>query len=352
MAAARAVGDPRAVRAGPIVGDPLAVRAAGIVGDPQAVRAAGIVRDPQAVRDPLAVRATCQLLPDRPGVYRFRDLRGVSMYVGRATNLRSRTNSYWGSLKGRARLRRMVPQIGAVEAIECASVHEAAWLERNILERGLLRWNRARGGQEVPVWLVLDPEPRSPSLRLTHAPSTEGITIGPYLGADRARLIRSGVLRVWPIAATGTGLTGSERDMAAARGVGPQDRDSFATAIQDALAGRAAEVDQWRAGLAGARDRASAGLAFELAGQITSEMDAIGWATGVQRVTTLERIDADIHGWSEGVLVSLQIRAGRMERWRQTLVDTAPRARIERTPEHWRGFATDAASLAARLLGR
>jgi excinuclease ABC subunit C len=322
MAAARAVGDPQAARGGP------------------------------TVRDPLAVRSTCELLPERPGVYRFRDLRGVSMYVGRATNLRRRTISYWGSLKGRAHLRRMVPQIGAVEAIECASVHEAAWLERNILERGLLRWNRARGGLEVPVWLVLDPAPRSPSLRLTHAPATEGITIGPYLGADRARLIRSGILRVWPIAATGTGLSGSERDMAATRGVGPEDRDSYAAAIQAALAGRAAEVGQWRAGLAAARDRASAGLAFELAGQVTSEMDAIGWATGVQRVTTLERIDADIHGWSGGVLVSLQIRAGRMERWRQALVDGEPRRKVEQTPEEWRGFAAANAQLAASLLGR
>ena len=285
-------------------------------------------------------------------MYRFRDLRGVSMYVGRATNLRRRTISYWGSLKGRAHLRRMVPQIGAVEAIECASVHEAAWLERNILERGLLRWNRARGGLEVPVWLVLDPVPRSPSLRLTHAPATKGITIGPNLGADRARLIRSGILRVWPIAASVTGLSGSERDMAATRGVGPGDRDSFAAAIRAALAGRAAEVDQWRAGLAAARDRASAGLAFELAGQITSEMDAIGWATGVQRVTTLERIDADIHGWSGGVLVSLQIRAGRMERWRQALVDGEPRRKVEQTPEEWRGFAAANAQLAASLLGR
>ena len=328
MAAAQASGDPRAVRAGPIVHDAL------------------------GSRDPLGARSTCQLLPERPGVYRFRDLRGVSMYVGRATNLRSRTSSYWGSLKGRAHLRRMVPQISAVEAIECASVHEAAWLERNILERGLLRWNRARGGQEVPVWLVLDPEPRSPGLRLTHGPGTEGITIGPYLGADRARLIRSGILRVWPIAATGTGLTGSERDMAAARGVGPEDRDSFAAAIQDALAGRSAEVDQWRAGLAAARDRASAGLAFELAGQIMSEMEAIGWATGVQRVTALERIDADVHGWSEGVLVSLQIRAGRMERWRQALVNTEPRRKVDRTPEQWRGFAAANARLAASLLGR
>ena len=312
-------------------------------------RAAGGPRD---LPDPEAVRATCQLLPERPGVYRFRDHRGVSMYLGRATNLRSRTMSYWGSLKGRAHLRRMVPQIGAVEAIECASVHEAAWLERNLLERGLLRWNRARGGQEVPVWLVLDPGPRSPTLRLTHAPATEGITIGPYLGSDRAKLVRSGILRVWPIAASGTGLTGSERDMAATRGVGPEDRDRFVSGILNALAGRAAEVDQWRAGLGAARERASAGLAFELAGQISGEMDAIGWATDVQRVTTLEQLDADVHGWHEGVLVSLQIRAGRMERWRQSLVDAEPRARIERTPEQWRGFAAANARLAASLLGR
>lgn len=314
--------------------------------------AARAVRDPQVVRDPLAVRETCRVLPERPGVYRFRDHRGIGMYIGRATNLRTRTMSYWGALKGRGHLRRMVPQIGSVEALECASVHEAAWLERNLLERGLPRWNRARGGQEVPVWLVLDPGPRSPTLRLAHAPAAEGITIGPYLGSDRARLVRSGVLRVWPIAASGTGLSGSERDMAATRGVGPCDRDMFITAIVDALAGRAEAVDQWRAGLSAARDRASAGLAFELAGQITAEMDAIGWATGVQRVTTLERIDADIHGWSQGVLVSLQIRAGRMERWRQALADAEPRLKIERTPEEWRGFAAVNAQLAASLLAR
>ena len=115
-----------------------------------------------------AVRATCDLLPASPGVYRFRDHRGVAMYIGRASNLRTRTASYWGSLKGRAHLRRMVPQISAVEALVCASVHEATWLERNLLERGLLRWNRARGGQEVPVWLALDPGPRAPALRLAH----------------------------------------------------------------------------------------------------------------------------------------------------------------------------------------
>lgn len=297
-------------------------------------------------------RGTCALLPAGPGVYRFRDHRGVSMYIGRATNLRTRTASYWGTLKGRARLRRMVSQIAAVEALECASVHEATWLERNLLERGLPRFNRARGGQEVPVWLVLDPGPRTPALRLAHSTGPSGIALGPFLGADRARLVRSGLSRVWPIAATGEGLTRSERDIAESRGVAPGDRDAFATAIVEALAASEPAVRAWRAGLLDARDRAVAGLAFELAGQITEELDVIDWAIGTQRVTTTEPIHADVHGWHEGVLVSLEIRAGRMERWHQRLVDQEPSAKLESTPPQWREFADGNARLAARLLGR
>ncbi len=299
-----------------------------------------------------AVRATCDLLPASPGVYRFRDHRGMAMYVGRASNLRTRTASYWGSLKGRAHLRRMVPQISAVEALVCASVHEATWLERNLLERGLLRWNRARGGQEVPVWLTLDPGPRAPALRLAHAADHSVINLGPFLGADRARLVRSGLSRVWPVAATGQGLTSSERDIALSRGVGPGDREGFVESIVDALDARDPAIDEWRTGLLQARERAVDGLAFELARQITDELDVIDWATATQRVTTTEPVRADVHGWHDGVLVSLEIRAGRMERWHQRLVDGEPVAKLEVTPPQWREFADENARLAARLLGR
>jgi excinuclease ABC subunit C len=274
------------------------------------------------------------------------------MYIGRASNLRARTASYWGSLKGRAHLRRMVPQIAAVEALECASVHEATWLERNLLERGLLRWNRARGGQEVPVWLVLDPGPRAPALRLAHGLDPSVLNLGPFLGADRARLVRSGLSRVWPVAATGEGLSRWERDIAASRGVGPVDRECFVASIVDALAARDPAVDEWRGGLLHARDRAVDSLAFELARQITDELDVIDWATGTQRVTTTEPVRANVHGWHKGVLLTLEIRAGRMERWHQRLVDREPTAKIESTPPQWREFADGNARLAARLLAR
>jgi excinuclease UvrABC nuclease subunit len=82
---------------------------------------------------PLEVRR----LPSEPGVYRFRDAGGRVLYVGRATVLRSRVGSYWSDLRGRRHLTRMVAQVVRIEAVACGSVHEAAWLERNLLETAM-----------------------------------------------------------------------------------------------------------------------------------------------------------------------------------------------------------------------
>ena len=103
-----------------------------------------------------AVRAVVSRLPTGPGVYRFRDSRGRALYVGRAVNLRRRVTSYWGDLGDRPYLTRMVAQAERVEAVACDSGHEAAWLERNLLERAKPRWNRALGGLDVPVCIRLD----------------------------------------------------------------------------------------------------------------------------------------------------------------------------------------------------
>jgi excinuclease ABC subunit C len=246
----------------------------------------------------------------------------------------------------------MLPQIAAVEALECGSQHEAAWLERNLLERALPRWNRIRGGLEVPVWLVLDPGPGTPDLALAHEPSVTAVNLGPFLGGDRARLVRSGLLRVWPLPLTAAALGGSEREMARVREVGPTDRTRLVTVIQQALAGEPDAVQAWREGLLAARERSAAGLAFEQAQQVSEELAAIDWAIGIQRVTSAAPVDLDVVGWCEGVLVRLAIRAGRMQRWEQRLTEPEPRALLDRTAPQWRLFADDNARLAARVLGR
>ena len=57
----------------------------------------------------------------------------------------------------------MVARVARVEAVPCDSAHEAAWLERNLLERRKPPWNRSpSGGQESEVWIRLSELARPP----------------------------------------------------------------------------------------------------------------------------------------------------------------------------------------------
>ncbi len=275
------------------------------------------------------------------------------MYIGRAVELRRRVRSYWGSQRGRPRMRRMVPQIVRVEVLTCASEHEAAWLERNLLEQSKPRWNRARGGLEVPVYLRLDASPLAPSLTITHDvldDDSQGSYFGPYLGGTRVRTAASALGSLYPIAYTGERLSGAERSMAEARKVGPADRDAFVDTLTRLLDRDADAADHARVALMERRERAARDLEFELAGRAQEQLTALDWLVSSQRVTSQEPFDATVAGWADGVLVEFAIKGGRIRTWTQRTcsADDAARA-VAASPEAWTEFATENAVLAAQL---
>jgi excinuclease ABC subunit C len=300
------------------------------------------------------VRPSVAGLPPAPGVYRFRDARGRVLYVGRAVDLRRRVGSYWRDLRDRQHLRTMVARVARIEAVECDSAHEAAWLERNLLEHALPAWNRTPGGQEVPTYLRLDGRPAMPGLRPVHTVvATAGVDhFGPYLGGEKVRTAVAGLHRVRPLAYTGTGLTGAERDLADRRGVGPGDRDGYVTALAAILRRDPTAVESLRHDLSTVRDRAAAALAFERAARVQDELDAVDWITSPQRVTSPEPDDFEVAGWADGILVRFEIRAGRVRIWTQRRCTAdAARRHVAATPTGWAGFADRSAVLAARLTG-
>jgi excinuclease ABC subunit C len=291
-------------------------------------------------------------LPPAPGVYRFRDQRGSVLYIGRAVNLRRRVASYWGGLSSRGHLAPMVSRIARVQALVCDSGHEAAWLERNLLERELPRWNRSAGGQEVPVYIRLDLRPRSAGLKVVHDawPSAATRHFGPYLGGLRVRLAVSALHRVMPVAYAAEDLRGWNRDMASARGIGPGDREALTEELIAVLERDAAAVAWFRAELEQRRDRAVAELAFERAARLQEEIRAAEWVTSEQKVTQATPAEFGVHGWADGILVSLTVEAGRVRTWRQR---PCSRAAVEplvaATPAAWVPFAQRNAELAAQL---
>jgi excinuclease ABC subunit C len=288
-------------------------------------------------------------------VYRFRDAAGQVLYLGRATMLRRRVASYWLDLRDRGHLTPMVAQVRRIEAVSCDSVHEAAWLERNLLTTSLPPWNRTMGGQEHPVYIRLDPRPPRPGLSVAHVPANRPAVVyfGPYLGGRRVRQAVKGLGRVLPLAYTGAELRGTLLDIARARGLAEPDRGHCVETITAVLRREPDAVTGVLARLEELRDRAAGALAFELAGDITSELRALEWVTSPQRASSMAATDFTASGWSGGVLTSFIVRHGQVREWAQAACpESDAAARLASTPPDWAGFAQRNAELAAALTSR
>src|SRR5712691_1864042 len=298
-----------------------------------------------------APRAAVALLPAGPGVYRFRDADNRVLYIGRAANLRRRVGSYWSGVGDDRRLARMVERIARIEAVVCDSEHESAWLERNLLERGLPRWNKTAGGQEVPVWIRLSQDAATPGLTVVHSPPpADACHFGPYLGGNKVRLAVAGLHRVLPLVYSGGRLSGSERDMARVRGVEPDARDALVHTLAAVLDRHPPTVDSVRKQLIHRRDAAAQHLDFERAARVQAEIDGFEWVVSVQRAAMPEPDDVDVYGWADGVLVHFEVQSGRLRAWRQrSCAEVAAQPRVSRTPASWVHFARRNAELAARL---
>jgi len=366
--------------------------------------AVGSLRWAQLVNSPrppvASPRDQAARLPLGPGVYRFRDATGRVLYLGRATSLRRRVASYWGDLGDRGHLAAMVARIARVEAVPCASAHEAAWLERNLLERSKPPWNRsASGGQEAEVWIRLSASADAPGVRVTRRPRLDedapgvrvtrrprldeeapgvrvtrrprldeeapGVRVtlrpwleeearyfGPYLGGQKARHAVSGLARVLPLGPATHKPTGTARELARARGAWQPARADPVLTVAAALDRDPAAVAELRAELIRRRDAAAARLAYEFAGQVQAELDALDWITAEQKVTSAQPRDFNVHGWARGVLVRFEVRGGRLSGWSQR----GCAAEVGRDHPaatscglEWADFARRAAELAALL---
>lgn len=79
--------------------------------------------------------------PETPGVYRFKDDRGVILYIGKAINLRRRVSSYFQKTDHDAKTAQMVPQITRIEITGVDSEFEALLLEAALIRKHVPKYN-------------------------------------------------------------------------------------------------------------------------------------------------------------------------------------------------------------------
>lgn len=120
-------------------------------------------------------------LPDVPGVYRMLGKNGAVLYVGKATSLKQRVNSYFRGKKGGGeRKLEMATQVWSLDVTEVATPLEAASLEVAEIKRFEPPYNRQlRAGPERAVWFATATAPPKVS-----ATRTAAAVLGPFPRRD------------------------------------------------------------------------------------------------------------------------------------------------------------------------
>jgi DNA polymerase-3 subunit epsilon len=138
-------------------------------------------------------------LPTTPGVYLLKDRHGQVVYVGKSVNVRQRVRTHLrpsGTARGPAqpRLRRRLPNIADVEAIETRSELEALLLESKLVKRYLPEGNSLlRDYHDYPFIKIdlTDPYPRLEATRERPAEGDPATYLGPF---RRAAVVSSAVV--------------------------------------------------------------------------------------------------------------------------------------------------------------
>lgn len=148
---------------------------------------------PQAAK--LALTNT---LPRSPGVYRFIGGDGHVLYVGKATNLRQRVRSYFGSDDRR----KIGPLLREARRVEHTVTHDpisAEVLELRYLHQLRPRYNRVGTTWQKYCYVRLTTDETWPRLVIVNEPATTGVHLGPLSSRQAATAVIEAVQSALPI---------------------------------------------------------------------------------------------------------------------------------------------------------
>lgn len=251
-----------------------------------------------------AVADAIRALPDRPGIYVFRDEEGKPLYVGKAISLRKRAANY---LRGPfdARIGRMLREARRLDSVVADSEGEALALENSWIKTKKPRYNiRLRDDKTYPyLKLTADEYPR---IAFTRRIVDDGAEyFGPYLPAGLARRAIKLVQKLFQVRVCRIDIDGSlprpclYHDMKRCLGPcvdGLTTEEDYSRAVEQARLFLEGRNDELLRELKAQMWRASEDLDFEEAARLrdlVAEVEEIG---ARRKVASVRGEDVDIYG--------------------------------------------------------
>jgi excinuclease ABC subunit C len=254
-------------------------------------------------------------VPDRPGVYLFRDGDGRVLYVGKARNLRSRVRSYFGAPSGlEARTLAMVAASRRVEWVVVTGEVQALLLEYSLIQQHKPRYNvRYRDDKSYPYLAVTlrDTWPKATVMRGTRR---RGIRYyGPYAHAYAIRETVDLLTRVFPTRTCSESLFNESHRLGRpclyfhigrcpGPCVGEVSEEDYRRNVDSFCRFLDGEVDATLSRLDREMHDAADRLEFENAARRRDQLFAARKAIERQEVVTKTRLDADVVAVAENEL--------------------------------------------------
>jgi excinuclease ABC subunit C len=127
-------------------------------------------------------------LPEQPGVYLYYNVRGETIYVGKARALRDRTRSYLGAYGMSPRHDALLDEAVRLEVIVTDSVVEALALENNLIKQRAPKYNILLRDDKNYPYLQLTTTEAFPKVVVARSVERDGnVYAGPFLPAKFAR---------------------------------------------------------------------------------------------------------------------------------------------------------------------
>lgn len=139
------------------------------------------------------------LLPDEPGVYRYRNREGTIIYVGKAKNLKRRVNSYFNREHTSVRTTMLVRNIADLEYTVVNTEEEALDLENALIKEFQPRYNVLLKDDKSYPWICISGD-LYPRVYITREARAKGERFyGPYPKTEVAKVLIDTIRQIYPL---------------------------------------------------------------------------------------------------------------------------------------------------------
>ncbi len=248
-------------------------------------------------------------LPGNPGVYLLKDAEGTIMYVGKATNLRHRVRSYFGTgQKLSPKTQRMVARVHDLDYFVTTTEQEALILELNLIKRHHPHYNVRLKDDKTFPYLKIDSTEDWPRVYITRRLTQDGGRyFGPFASAKSIRQTMKIIKRIFPFRSCSKPITGTDSrpclwyhvGKCLAPCIGAVSKKEYAEVIKQVilfLEGKQGKVVQW---LESRMNKAAKALEFEKASSFRDQIQAIHEVIEGQRIATTVRGEQDVIAFAQ-----------------------------------------------------